>query len=218
MWRFVVLSGVLFLFAPAARAEERPFTPRLELSGGAHVLFASGNACDRPADDVVMCSSKGFVGAALGFRGRIARQWSLGVSGAYDWAQWTDGITSTRTETRVQSRLLRLGADGRWHFQGDEPFDPYLELNLGLAKSWSLAEVPSGGTEHSPGEIAPSIGAAVGFDVSLLRELSLGSALGAQYLLFGQRDLTERRESGSVFSEPSLVFSLGITLTGRYAL
>jgi hypothetical protein len=26
------------LFAPAAQAEERPFTPRLELAGGAHVL------------------------------------------------------------------------------------------------------------------------------------------------------------------------------------
>jgi hypothetical protein len=205
------------LFARAAQAEERPFTPRLELAGGAHVLFASDNACERPAIDVVMCSSKGFVGAALGFRARIARQWSLGAIGAYDWAAWTEGLTTNGEETRVQSRLWRLGADGRWHFQGDERFDPYLELNLGLAKSWSLAET-SGGTEHSPGEIAPTTGAAVGFDVTLLRHLSLGSALGAQYLLFGQRDLTERRESGSVFSEPSLVWSLGVTVAGRYAL
>jgi hypothetical protein len=209
---------VLLLFASTAHAEERPFTPRLELAGGAHVLFASANACERPAIDVVMCSSKGFVGAALGFRGRIARWWSVGVSGAYDWAGWTEGLTTSGAETRVQSRLWRLGADGRWHFRGDERFDPYLELNLGLVKSWSLAEVPSGGTEHSSGVLAPSVGAAVGFDVSLLRELSLGSALGAQYLLFGQRDLAERRESGSVFSEPSLVLSLGVTVTGRYAL
>ena len=206
------------LFARAAQAQERPFTPRLELAGGAHVLFASDNVCDRPANDVSACGSKGFVGAALGFRARIARQWSLGASGAYDWAAWTEGLTTNGEETRVQSRLWRLGADGRWHFQGHERFDPYLELNLGLAKSWSLAETPSGGTEHSPGEIAPTIGAAVGFDVTLLRHLSLGSALGAQYLLFGQRDLTERRESGSVFSEPSLVWSLGVTVAGRYAL
>jgi hypothetical protein len=216
--RLVVLSGVLFLFAPAARAEEPPFTPRLELAVGPEALLAAGNVCERRASDLVICSSKGFVGAALGFRGRIARHWSVGVRGTYDWAGWTDGLTTTGEETRVQSRLWRLAADGRWHLRGDERFDPYLELNLGLAKSWSLAETPSGGTEHSPGEIAPSIGAAVGFDMRLLRHLSFGSALGAQYLLFGQRDLTEQRESGSVFSEPSLVWSLGVTLAGRYHL
>jgi hypothetical protein len=213
--RFVVLSGVLWLFAPSAHAEERPFTPRLELAGGAHVLFSSDNACERPASDVSACGSKGFVGVALGLRGRIARHWSVGVSGAYDWAQWTDGITSTRAETRVQSRLLRIGADGRWHFLGDERLDPFLELNLGLVRSWTVYE---GGSEPSAGVTAPSLGASAGFDFALLSYLSLGSRFGAQFVAFERQSLTGQRETGSVFSGPTALWSLGVTLTGRYHL
>jgi hypothetical protein len=207
---------VLLLFASTAHAEERPFTPRLELAGGSEALLATGNVCERPAGDLVTCSSKAFFPSlALGLRGRILRHWSFGASGAYAWARWSDGITATRAETRVQSRLLRIAADGRWHFVGDERFDPFLELNLGLVRSWTVYER---GSEPSAGVTAPSFGTSAGFDFSLLRYLSLGSRLGAHWVLFERQSLTGQRENGSVFSGPTTIWSLGITLTGRYAL
>jgi hypothetical protein len=218
--RWLVGSGSLFLLpllAGVAHADERPVAPRLELTGSVHALLGTGDICERTASDVVECTSmKGYAGAGLGLRGRLGRFWSVGVSGAYDWSTWTDGITPRAEETRVQSRLWFAAADGRWHFLGGEPFDPYVELVLGLAKSWSVAELLEGGTGHSPGMTAPSAGTALGVDCAVLRHFSLGAALRAQYLAFERQNLSEQRESGSVYSGATVVWSLGLGATGYY--
>jgi hypothetical protein len=212
----VSLSGV-------ARAEETPSprpsaAPALELALVGDLLIATGNFCRMRLSDVADCSGLlGYYGVGAQVRGRFLERWSFGVHGAYDQSQWTQGIDSQRRDAEVQYRLVRFGADGRFHFDGRAGVDPYVELAAGVAKSWSASDGASG-FETRPGVTVPSVGAAFGVAFALGDYLALGTELRGVYLPFPEATLTEQRLSGSALEGPVFVSSLGVTLAARYPL
>jgi hypothetical protein len=195
-----------------ATASAPAFTRHLEFVGAGDVLLADGDFCTRTSSDTAECSGQAiYAGVGLAVRARLWPAWSAGVRGAYSWASWSDGIDRSGHDARVQYRLARLSADARWHIRGYEAIDPFLELDLGLASSWSGVRTDAG-TAASPGTTVPMIGTALGLKLALSRYFSLGGALRAQLLPFAHSDLAEQRQSGSPLSGPVMLYSLSLAL------
>jgi hypothetical protein len=143
----------LVLSAASARAQDETqtasaggretFPPRLKLSASADIAGAIGDFCLRTSNDTVMCSNLvGYTGLGGGLHARLWQHWSVGFAGAFNWSEWRGGITPEGLDGDNQYRLLQLAVVGRWHWSDSQAVDPFVQLDLGLAKSWTAFRDP----------------------------------------------------------------------------
>jgi hypothetical protein len=192
------------LGAATARAQpsERPPLPQhlapVTVSVGGQAAALSGDACTREASDVVGCvSNLGYAGAHLATRFRVHPSWSIGIRGS--------GSTGGSHRSVWQASGLV-----RWHAFGAAYPDLFLELDAGVVAFAESLDPDELGPATTVTREAPILGLSTGVDFPVATFLTVGPALRALVIPFGQMDPMPDR--GTSYST-QLGAELGVSAT-----
>lgn len=184
----------------APPAPEVAYADHFEIGLSVQLAYGiEGDRCAQTQSDVITCTGLGFFTFEFTPRYRLTRLWSLGVLAMLG--------------TGDSTNMLRVGAEGRLHLQGDSVVDPVLGLDAGAAFLFDSVPADELGPEATFMTAAPAFGASAGVDFALAETVRLG--LGVRFVLvpFGQ---PEDRFSREPSYETLMLLSAGITGLYRF--
>jgi hypothetical protein len=170
------LIGSMYIAGAAstAKAQDEP-SSWLELTVGGQMTLGLGRVCRREASDVVGCTGLGVAGFELSPRWRIDPHWAIGALAQLGWGG----------SDQESSALWRFTAEGRWLPFGSPFVAPWFGVDGGVALAVDELDGDELGGARTYRSAAPTLGAAVGVDFVVLRQLALGLELRGVLLAFG---------------------------------
>jgi hypothetical protein len=175
--------------------------PPVAVSAGGQAALDFGDRCTREESDVVSCSPGpgGYAGGWLGARYRLHPFWSAGVRGS--------ASIGTVHDTWWQASVV-----GRLHALGDADVDLWVGLDAGVLAVAEHLGPDELGPEDTKTTLAPVVGAGLGIDFAIHRQVLLGPSLRALLMPFDKGERFFPRRGTAYATQIGVEVSAGMTV------